>query len=542
MVERDSDAQPMYVLPEGTQREQGRSAQSNNIMAARIVGDTVRTTLGPKGMDKMLVDSMGNVTITNDGVTILEEMEIEHPAAKMVVEIAKTQEDEVGDGTTTAVVLAGELLKRAESLIDQKIHPTIITKGYRMAAEKAIHVLKEMSIRCTKDDIEVLEGIASTAMTGKGAENSKDVLSKIVVEAIRHISASKVAGDGSSVYRKNLKIESRSGGFVEETELVKGVVLDKKKANPGMPSRVGSARIALLASPLEIKDTETDAKIQITRPEQMQDFLDMEEKMLRKMVDKVKGSGANVVLCQKGIDDVAQHFLAKEGILAVRRVDRSDMERISRASGAEIVNNLDSLSQESLGRSEIVEEKMIGEDPMVFIRGCENPRSVTILVRGSTEHVVEEAKRALEDAAGDISAAVESGQIVGGAGAPEIELSRRLMDYAQGLSGREQLSVKAFAESMEIIPKTLAENAGLDPIDTIVELRAAHDKGKRWAGIDVTTGGVMDSLESGVAEPLKVKTQAVSSASDVAVLILRIDDVISSGRQSREEMDTDLDN
>ncbi len=529
-MERRDNNQPMYIMPEDTRRDVGRNAQSNNIMAAKIVGETVRTTLGPKGMDKMLVDSSGGVVVTNDGVTILEEMNIEHPAAKMIVEIAKTQEDEVGDGTTTAVVLAGELLKKAEELIDQKIHPTIITKGYRLASEKAVAILERISQSCGVDDKEMLRGIASTAMTGKGAENAKDVLSSSVVEAVLSISHKDEVGR-LTADRGDIKIETRIGGSIEDTELIKGIVLDKKRVNSSMPSYVRDAKVALVDTALEIRDTETEAKIQITQPEQMQAFLNMEEDMLRKMVGKVKSSGANVLLCQKGIDDVAQHFLAKEGIFAVRRVEKSDMYRLAKATGGKIVTSLDDLGASALGEAGLIEEMKIGDDPMVFVRDCKDAKAVTLLVRGGTEHVVEEARRAIEDAVGDISTALRYGKVVGGAGSPEIELSRHLMKFAEGLSGREQLSVKAFAEAMEIIPRTLAENAGLDPIDTMVELKAAHDRGERWAGIDAFSGKTLDSLANSVIEPLRVKTQAISSASEVAILILRIDDVIAAGPQ-----------
>ncbi|MFP4117323.1 MAG: thermosome subunit alpha [Candidatus Woesearchaeota archaeon] len=536
-MERKDNDQPIYIMPEDTKRDTGRNAQSNNIMAAKIVGETVRTTLGPKGMDKMLVDSSGGVIVTNDGVTILEEMNIEHPAAKMIVEIAKTQEDEVGDGTTTAVVLAGELLKKAEELIDQKIHPTIITKGYRLASEKAEEILKGIAQKCRREDEHILKGIASTAMTGKGAESAKDVLSSLVVDAVLAVSVENE--DGNILVDKNdLKLETRMGGSIEDTELIKGIVLDKKRVNGSMPIHVDDAKVALVDTPLEIRDTETEAKIQITQPEQMQAFLNMEEDMLKKMVRKIKDSGADVLLCQKGIDDVAQHFLAKEGIFAVRRVDKSDMYRLAKATGGKIVTTLDDLSPGSLGRAGRIEEKRIGDDPMVFVRDCVDAKAVTLLVRGGTEHVVEEVRRAIEDAVGDISSALKHGQVVGGAGSPEIELSRLLMKFAEGLSGREQLSVKAFAEAMEIIPRTLAENAGLDPIDTIVELKASHDRGEKWAGIDAFTGKTLDSLDNSVVEPLKVKTQAVSSASEVAILILRIDDVIAAGPQRQSNDDS----
>lgn len=525
--------QPIYIMPEDTRREMGRNAQSNNIMAAQIVAETVRTTLGPKGMDKMLVDSMGDVTVTNDGVTILEEMNIEHPAAKMIVEIAKTQEDEVGDGTTTAVVIAGELLKKAKELIEQKIHPTVVIKGYRIAQEKAQVVLKNISEPCTRKDKTMLANIAMTAMTGKGAEMSKELLSEIVVKAV--LSVAEEDGKEIKIDHDDIKIETRAGSSIEESELVEGIALDKERVSSSMPKEVKDAKIALINSALEIRDTETDAKIQITQPGQMQEFLDMEEKMLRDMVEKIKATGANVVVCQKGIDDIAQHFLAKEGIFAVRRVKMSDMKRLARSSGAEIKNNLDDLSKSDLGYAKLVEEIKVGEEEMVFIRGCKQAKAVTVLLRGSTEHVIDEVKRAIEDAIGDVSSALKIGKVVGGAGAPEIELSRNLRHFANSLSGREQLSVQAFAEAMEVIPRTLAENAGLDPIDVIAELKAAHDNNQKWAGINVFTGKVMNAMKEGVIEPLKIKTQAVSSATEVATLILRIDDVIASSPSGAEE-------
>jgi len=521
------DIQPIFIMPEGTQRSTGRNAQRNNIMAAKLVAETVRTTLGPKGMDKMIVDSLGDVTITNDGVTILEEMQIEHPAAKMLVEIAKTQEDEVGDGTTTAVVLAGELLKKAEDLLDQEIHPTVIAKGYRIAAEKANEILNSISEPVHIKDTLLLKKIAMTAMTGKGAESSKERLSDLTVEAIRNV-AEEVNGN---VYIDidNVKIEKKVGGGVEDTELVKGVVLDKEKVHSAMPRKILNAKIALIDSALEIKSTEIDAKIQITAPDQLQAFLNMEEKMLRDMVTKVENSGANVVFCQKGIDDLAQHYLAKKGIYAARRVKKSDMEKLAKATGASIITNLDDLSPKDLGKSGLVEELKVGDEEMTVVRECKNPKSVTILIRGSTEHVIDEAKRAMDDAIGDIAAALKNNKVVAGAAAVEVELAKELRKFADSLSGREQLAVRAFADAIEIIPRTLAENAGLDPIDVLTELKSAHDKGKKWAGINVFTGKVMDAWQNGVIEPLKIKTQAISSASEVAIMILRIDDVIAGG-------------
>ena len=515
--------QPIFILPEGTQRSVGRDAQRTNIMAAKIVAETVRTTLGPKGMDKMIVDSLGDVTVTNDGVTILEEMQIEHPSAKMIVEVAKTQEDEVGDGTTTAVVLAGELLKNAENLLDQDVHPAVIARGYRLAADKALEILNGMAEKITAKDENVLKQIGMTAMTGKGAEYAKEKLSDLAVKAVKLITE-----DNGFIDRDNIKIEKRSGGSVEDSELIRGIVLDKERVHSSMPRIVKNAKLALIDKEIEIKKTEIDAKIEITSPDQLQAFLDQEEKMLKDMVEKIAKSGANVLVCQKGIDDVAQHFLAKSGIYAVRRVSDSDMKKIAKATGGKVVSNLHDLGKDDLGFAGVVEERKIGDDQFTYIMECKNPKAVTILVRGGTEHVTNEIERALTDAVGDVAAALKDGKVVAGAGAPEVELAMQLRKYAETLSGREQLAVQAFADSMEIIPRTLIENAGLDPIDIMTELKSAHSKKQRWAGVDVFTGKITDSWKKGVIEPLKIKTQAVSSASEVATMILRIDDVIAS--------------
>ena len=525
--------QPVLILREGTQRTVGRDAQRMNITAARVIAEAVRSTLGPKGMDKMLVDSLGDVVITNDGVTILKEIDVEHPAAKMIIEVAKTQDNEVGDGTTTAVVLAGELLKRAEELLDQDIHPAIIANGYRLASEKAIEVLNEIAISISKDDDEVLKKIASTAMTGKGAEVALDKLAEIAVKAVKMIAEEK---DGKvEVNTDYIKIEKRQGGSIEETELVDGIVLDKEVVHPGMPKRIENAKILLLDSALEVKETEIDAKIRITDPEKLQKFIEQEEAMLKEMVDKISNAGANVVFCQKGIDDLAQYYLAKAGILAVRRVKKSDMEKLSKATGAKILTDLRDISSEDLGEAALVEERKIGDEKMVFVTGCKNPKAVTILVRGGTEHVVEEIARGIEDAVRVVACAVEDGKVVVGAGAPEIEVSLKLREWAPSLGGREQLAVEAFATALEIIPRTLAENAGIDPIDVLVELKAAHEKGNVYAGVDVESGKVVDMKEMGVFEPLRVKTQAIGSATEVAVMILRIDDVIAAKGLEKEK-------
>ncbi len=515
------EAQNIFILPEGYTRTMGRDAQRTNIMAAKLVAETVRTTLGPKGMDKMIVDSLGDVTVTNDGVTILEEMQIEHPAAKMLVEVAKTQEQEVGDGTTTAVVLAGELLKNAERLLDQEIHPTVIARGYRMAAEKAQIILNNIAEPISLKDADTLKNIAMTAMTGKGAERSKELLADLAVTAIEQIS------DNNKVDIDDVKLEKKTGGGIEDSELIRGIVLDKDRVHPGMPKIVNNAKIALLDIAIEIKKPETDTKIEITTPDQMEMFLQQEEKMLKRMVDKVIASKANVVVCQKGIDDVAQHFLSKAGIYTCRRAKKSDMDKLAKATGGSIVTNLDDLNEKDLGRAGNVEEIKVGNEQMTYVKDCKNPKAVTILVRGGTQHVVDEVERAMRDALGDIIASLNVGKAVAGAGAPEIELARNLRMFANKLSGREQLAVFAFADAVEIIPRTLAENAGIDPIDILTDLKSQHDKGSKWAGIDVFSGKVMDAWKAGVIEPLKIKTQAVKSASEVAELILRIDDVIA---------------
>ncbi len=514
--------QPIFILPEGSHRTIGRDAQRNNIMAAKAVAETVRTTLGPKGMDKMLVDSLGDVVVTNDGVTILQEMQIEHPAAKMIVEVAKTQENEVGDGTTTAVVLTGELLKNAEALLEKNIHPTVITKGFRLAAEHANKTLNEIAENISINDDELLERIAITAMTGKGAESAKEKLAKLAVMAIKQVS------DGNIVNLGNIKLEKKVGDGIEDSELVQGLVLDKEKVHSAMPNNIKNAKIALIDSAIEIKNTETEAKIQITDPSQLQAFLDQEESIIRNMVNKIIKSGANVVICQKGIDDLAQHFLAKAGIYSVRRVKEDDMDKLALATNARIVSNLDDLNPNDLGSAGLVEEIKVGDEDMTYIKDCKNPKAVTILIRGGTNHVVAEVERAMKDALGDIAAAIKNGKVVAGAGASEMEVSKSLRNFANSLSGREQLAVLAFADAVEVIPRTLSENAGLDPIDMITEMKNMHETNK-WAGIDAFTGKVVDAWEAGVIEPLKIKTQAIKSASEVAELILRIDDVIASG-------------
>lgn len=514
---------PIYILREGSQRTAGREAQRSNIMAAKAVSGAVRTTLGPKGMDKMLVDTMGDVVITNDGVTILKEMDIEHPAAKMMVEIAKTQDQEVGDGTTTAVVLAGELLKQAEDLLEQEIHPTVIAAGYRAAADKSMEILKALAVSVSTKDEELLQKIAATAMTGKGSQSARDELAVMAVEAVKSI----VDEDGT-VDTDNITVEKKVGGGITDSMLVRGVVIDKDRLHPNMPKKVTDARIALLNAPIEIEKTEIDAKIQITSPDQLQAFLDQEETMLRDMVDRIVASGANVVFAQKGIDDLAQHFLAKAGIYTVRRVKKSDMEKLARATGGRIVTSIHELTKDDLGKSCIVEERKVSDEKMTFVEECMNPKAVSIILRGGTEHVVDELARAMEDALRVVGVAVEDKMLVAGGGAPEVELALRLRAYASTVGGREQLAIESFADAMEIIPKTLAENAGLDQIDTLVALRSAHEKGMKSAGLDMDSGKPVDMLKLGVVEPLRVKTQAINSAAEAAVMILRIDDVIAS--------------
>jgi thermosome len=519
--------QPIVIMSDKASRTRGRDAQRMNIMAGRIVGEAVRSTLGPKGMDKMLVDSMGDIVITNDGATILKEMDIQHPAAKMLVEVSKAQEDEVGDGTTTAVVIAGELLKKAENLLDMDIHPTVIARGYRMANTEAQKFLEANADTVSKDDIASLEKIAMTAMTGKSAERARENLAKLAVEAVSLVADE---SDGKlTIDQDNIKLEKKEGGSIDDSELIKGLIIDKERVHSGMPEKVANAKIALVDSALEIKKTETDAKYNINDPAQLQSFLDHEEGMLKKMAESVKASGATVLFCQKGIDDLAQHFLSKAGIFAARRVKKSDMEKLSRATGGKIVTNLDDLKAEDLGNAGTVEEKKIGGDSMVFITDCVSPKAVSVLVRGGTEHVVDEVERALQDAIGGVAATLETGKVVAGGGAIEIEIAKALKLAAEKVSGREQLAMTSFAEAIEIIPRTLAENAGLDTIDKLVELRSSHEQPDgKYMGLDVFANETKDMKVEGVIEPLKIKTQAIKSASEAAEMILRIDDVISA--------------
>jgi len=519
---------PVLVLKEGSNRSRGKEAQNNNIEAAKIVAETVKSALGPKGMDKMLVDSFGDVTITSDGRTILDEMDIQHPAAKMMVEVAKTQDNEAGDGTTTAVIISGELLNKAQELIEKNVHPTVIIDGYKKAAERALEVLDKIAIKINPESPDYLKKAAMTSMASKLVADHKEYLADIAVKAI--LAVAEKDGDKYKADVDDVKVEKKAGESVRETKLIQGIVLDKDIAHSGMPKRVEKAKIALLDCPLEIEKTEFDAKINIESPEQMEGFLKQEEDMLRSMVDKITKSGANVVLCEKGIDDMAQHFLARKGIMAVRRNKKSDMEKLAKATGGKIVTNLDAITSEDLGYAALVEERKIGDDKMTFIEGCKHPKAVTILIRGGTQRIVDEAERSVHDSLCVVRDLVEEPFIVAGGGSPELEVSRMLRKYAETLPGREQLAVRAFAEALEAVTVTLTENAGLDPIDILSELRSRHEKGETWAGIEVNSGKIQDMSKAGVYEPLAVKKQIIKSATEASTMILKIDDVIASGR------------
>jgi len=519
--------QPVLVLKEGTSRSRGRDARRNNIMAARIIAEAIKTTLGPRGMDKMLVDSLGDITITNDGAAILDEIDVEHPAAKMIVEVAKTQDDMVGDGTTTAVILAGELLQKAEELIDQGIHPTVVVSGYRKALEKAKETLETTGIAVDLKDRETLKRVALTSMGSKAVGVAKDHLSEIAIDAIKQITEKR--GERNLADVDNVQITKKEGKSLFDTELVRGIILDKEVVHTGMPKRVENARIALINTAFEVEKTEFDAEIRIRDPTQMKAFLDQETHMLEDMVEKIKKAGANVVICQKGIDDLAQHFLAKEKILAVRRAKESDMEKLARATGGRVINNLDDLGSQDLGDAGLVEERKIGDDKMVFVEKCKDPRSVTVLIRAGLERMVDEAERAMHDALSVVADVTEHNKIVAGGGAVEAAIAKELRDYATKVGGREQLAIEAFANSMEVVPKALAENAGLEPIDILVALRSAHEKPKgNVMGVDVFSGKIIDMYENGVIDPVRVKEQAIKSATEVASMILRIDDVIAA--------------
>ena len=519
--------QPIIIMREGSSTTHGQDAQNSNFTAARAVATAVQSTLGPRGMDKMLVDGIGDITITNDGVTILKEMDIEHPAAKMMVEIAKTQDAEVGDGTTTAVVLAGELLKNAEFLLKQKVHPTSIAEGYRMAAAKSLVLLDKYAITVKPTDTVMLKKIAETALTGKNSEVAKDHLCDIIVKAVTFVTDA----DGTADLA-HINVEKKVGGSVDDSALIEGMVIDKERGNPGMPKSVKDAKVLLLNAALEYKKTEVNAKINISSPGQAQAFLAGEEQMVHAMVEKVIKSKATVVFCQKGIDDVALHYLTKAGILAVRRIKKSDIDNLARATGATIVNTVDTITAKDLGMAGLIEEKTVSGDEMIYISKCKNPKAVSIIIRGGTEHVVDELDRAIHDALMVVSVVVTGKKIVPGGGAPETELSLRLREYAASVGGRSQLAIEAFASAMEVIPRVLAENAGLDPINMLVDLRAAHEQGKKTFGVDVVAGKPADMLKAGVVEPLRVKTQAISSAAEAAVMIIRIDDVIASSKSA----------
>ena len=515
------------ILREGGERASGRDAQTANINAAKAVAAAVRTTLGPKGMDKMLVDSLGDVVITNDGVTILKEMDIESPAAKMMVEVAKTVDAEAGDGTTTSVVLGGELLKKAEDLLEQGLHPAVIALGYRLASEQAIKVLDSIAIDIAIDDDEELKKVAQTAITGKSAEASSVFLAEIAIKAVKAITEEDSKGK-KVVDVDNISVEKKVGGRMSETKLVQGLALDKEVVHPGMPRKIKNAKIALINASLEVKKTETSAEVKIRTTDQLKSFLAEEERMMRRLAERIKESGANVVICQKGIDDVVQHHLAKEGIMAIRRAKKSDLEKLEKATGGNIVSTVEEMTESDLGHAGLVEERKISGDKMLFIEQCKNPHAVSIVVRGGTEHVVDEVERSLHDMLRVVGSIIEDGKAVAGGGAVETELALKIRDYGASLKGREQLAVEKFAEAMEIIPRTLAENSGLDPIDKLVALKAAHERGEKNAGLNVYTGKIVDMRENNVIEPLRTKRQSVRSAVDAAIMILKIDDVIAS--------------
>jgi archaeal chaperonin len=521
---------PVVILKDGAQQTKGRDAQKNNITAAKLIAEIVHTSLGPRGMDKMLVDSIGDVTITNDGATILKEIDVQHPAAKMLVEISKTTDNEVGDGTTSAVVLAGALLENAESLVNQDVHPTIIVDGYRKAAQKAIQLLEKMADRVQPTDKEILNKIAKTSMQTKLVRKDSNYLSDMIVKAV--LAVAEKSEDDYRVDIDDIKVEKKAGGSIKDTLLTKGIILDKEVVHAGMPKRISNAKIALINTALEIDKTEFDAKINISSPDQMKSFLDEENKMIKTMVDKVIASGTNVLFCQKGIDDIAQHYLAKAGVLTVRRIKESDLTKLAKATDARIVTNLDDLSEDDLGSAENVEERKVETDKWVFVEGCKRPKSVTILVRGGSQRVVDEVERSIHDALMVVKDVIEKPLIVAGGGAPETYAATKLREWAKSLEGREQLAVEKFADSLEVIPITLAENAGMDPIDTLTSLRSKQLKGNKWTGIDVMKGVVASMHSTDIFEPLSVKLQIISSATEATSMILRIDDVIAVAKSS----------
>jgi len=520
---------PVLILKEGTQRTAGRDALRTNIMAARAVAEMIKTTFGPKGMDKMLVDALGDVTITNDGATIMDKAEIQHPAAKMLVQVAKSQDSEVGDGTKRAVVFSGELLKNAEELLAKNIHPTLIIAGYRRAMEEALNLLYQLSEPISIDDEESLKKIAKTSLTSKAVHDAREYFAEMAVKAVKQIV--ELRGDKYYVDLDNIQIIKKYGGALLDSMLVYGIVLDKEVVHPGMPRRVSEAKIALLDAPLEIEKPEIDAEIRINDPSQLKAFLQQEEEILMKLVDKIVEIGANVVVTQKGIDEVAQHFLAKKGILAVRRVKRSDLEKLERATGGRIVSNIDDLKPEDLGYAKLVEERKIGEDKMVFVEGCKNPRAVSVVIRGGLERLVDEAERSMRDALSAVADAIKDGRVVPGGGAIEIELAKHIRKLATRVGGKEQLAIEAFAKALEGLVVTLIENAGLDPVDMIMKLRAAHEKeGGKNIGVNVFTGDIDDMYKNGVIEPVSVVANAIKAGTEASTIILRIDDLIAASK------------
>ena len=516
---------PVLVLKESALQEKGRDAQKNNIMAAKMVCDIVKSSLGPRGLDKMLVDSLGDVTITNDGATILKEIDAQHPAAKMMIEISKTIDTEVGDGTTSSVIFAGTLLAKAEELLKKDVHSSVIIEGFQAASEKALEILSEISKKVNPNDRETLLKISSTSMESKLISEDSESLSKIVVDSI--MSIAETNDKKSSVDLDNLKVEKKAGGSIQDTSLIKGIVLDKEVVHSGMPTKIQQAKIALLNTAMEIEKTEMSAEIRINDPTQMQMFLEEENRMIKTMVDKIHAIGANVVVCQKGIDDMAQHFLSKHGILAVRRVKESDMTKLAKATGGRITSNIEDISEKDLGAANLVQQKKVESDKWVFIEGCKNPQSVTLLIRGGSQRVVDEVDRSIHDALMVVKDVIEKPEIVAGGGAPEAVLASFLRDWSERFEGREQLAINKFAEALEIIPLTIAENAGMDPIDTMVQLRAKQSEGKKWTGIDAKEGKVSDMLSKNIVEPVVVKEQIIKSATEAACMILRIDDVIA---------------
>ena len=529
-IQTSAGGMPVVILREGTRENKGREAQKNNLTAAKLVAEVVKSSLGPRGMDKMLVDSLGDVTITNDGATILKEIDVQHPAAKMVVEVAKSVDNEVGDGTTSSVIFTGSLLEKAEELIDKNVHPSVIVDGYTAASIEALKILDKIAIKVKTDDRDLLAKIANTSMYSKLVSEDSPVLSKIVVDATQMIAELNEKTKTLKVDLDNIKVEKKAGGSMQETSLIKGIVLDKEVVHGGMPKRIEKAKIALINSPLEIEKTEMSAEIRISDPQQMQMFLEEENNMLRSMVEKVKSSGANVLLCQKGIDDLAQHYLAKDGILAVRRVKESDMLKLTKATGARLVNNIDDLSSKDLGSADVVEERKVETDKWVFIEGCKNPKAVTILVRGGSQRVVDEADRSLHDALMVMKDVLEKPFIVAGGGSPEAYIATHIRNWSSSLEGREQLAVIKFAEALETIPISLATNAGMDPIDTMAELRAKQNKGLKWTGVNVRSTTVADMFKQNILEPVVIKEQIIKSATEAACMLLRIDDVIASSK------------